>query len=203
MAEPPNATVASSDMPGSATPDGRSRGKPGGDGWAGVGTWIAAALAALGVLLYGSLRIAYEVFYSHLRVEPEDVGLDYQRVLSQSVGGVLLLATVAALGAGLILLASKRWGRQVITWVTLVAIYAALLPIFGVVVLGNRDPEQADRLGVIAIPLAVIATASVAALAWSRLSARRELEWGERLGTPAWSLALASGASSRWRGRSF
>jgi hypothetical protein len=81
-------------------------------GVAGMSTWIAATLALLGVLLYGSLRIAYEAFYSQLRVEPEDVGLDYQRVLSQSVGGVLLLATVAGVAGGLLTrLVAKRRAR--------------------------------------------------------------------------------------------
>jgi hypothetical protein len=78
---------------------------------AGAGGWVAAALAVLGIVLYASLRVAYEVFYAHLRVEPADVGLDYQRVLSESVGGVLLLAVLVLVGMGGIVIQLRSMTR--------------------------------------------------------------------------------------------
>jgi hypothetical protein len=59
------------------------------------------ALGALGLILYGLLRIAYVFFYLRLRTTPEEVGYDYGRILSESIAGavelVILCAAVFAL----------------------------------------------------------------------------------------------------------
>jgi hypothetical protein len=48
-------------------------------------------LGAIGVALYGILRLAYLFFYLQLRTTPEEVGYGYTQVLSQSVVGALEL----------------------------------------------------------------------------------------------------------------
>jgi hypothetical protein len=63
----------------------------------GAGTFL---LSVLGALTFGAQRIAYERFYDHFGVTPEDVGIDASRVLSQTAGGLAIwvLAFVAFLG---------------------------------------------------------------------------------------------------------
>jgi hypothetical protein len=48
-------------------------------------------VTALGLILYGLLRLANSLFYDPLAVKPEEVGLGYAETLSQSAVGVLLV----------------------------------------------------------------------------------------------------------------
>jgi hypothetical protein len=48
-------------------------------------------LTALGLILYGFLRLANSLFYTRLAVKPEEVGLGYAETLSQSAVGVFLV----------------------------------------------------------------------------------------------------------------
>jgi hypothetical protein len=63
-----------------------------------LGTWALgnplSAVTALGLLVYGFLRYVYARFYSPLGVKPEEVGLGYAEILSQSVVGLLLFSAV-------------------------------------------------------------------------------------------------------------
>jgi hypothetical protein len=63
-------------------------------------------VTALGLILYGLLRLANSLFYDPLAVKPEEVGLGYAETLSQSAVGVLvvLLTSFAVFGIFLVLL---------------------------------------------------------------------------------------------------
>jgi hypothetical protein len=56
--------------------------------------WVIAspltALTVAGLVLYGSLRLDYSLFYSRFGLRPEDVGLGYAEILSQSVVGLVI-----------------------------------------------------------------------------------------------------------------
>jgi hypothetical protein len=83
-------------------------------------------LSAVGVLLYGVLRLAYVFFYLQLRVTPQEVGYGYVEILSSQLIGtvelVLLLTATLLLGTltayGVVrgtrrALASPNWTRWV------------------------------------------------------------------------------------------
>jgi hypothetical protein len=57
--------------------------------------WMRAnpgtALTALGFILYGLLRIGYELFYRPFGVAPDEVGFGYGQILSQSATGAVVL----------------------------------------------------------------------------------------------------------------
>jgi hypothetical protein len=63
--------------------------------------WIVqhtlVVLTLTGVVMYGVIRRAYAGFYGHFRVEPDEVGLDYVRTLSQALPAVLVAFTNFAL----------------------------------------------------------------------------------------------------------
>jgi hypothetical protein len=63
-------------------------------------------VTALGLILYGLLRLANSLFYDPLAVKPEEVGLGYSETLSQSaVGGfAVLMTSFAIFGLFLVLL---------------------------------------------------------------------------------------------------
>jgi hypothetical protein len=63
-------------------------------------------VTALGLILYGLLRLANSLFYDPLAVKPEEVGLGYSETLSQSAVGVfaVLLTSLAIFGIFLVLL---------------------------------------------------------------------------------------------------
>jgi hypothetical protein len=59
-----------------------------------VTEWLTAAgqlLAVTSVVAYGVLRLSYERFYEVFGLSPEDVGVTFTRILSQSGVGVLVL----------------------------------------------------------------------------------------------------------------
>ena len=60
----------------------------------GLGTWALqnplSVVTLLGLVLYGFLRLVYDLFYGPLGVKPEEVGLGYAETLSQSLVGILL-----------------------------------------------------------------------------------------------------------------
>ncbi len=60
-------------------------------------------LAALGVLGYGLLRLAYVQFYWHFDALPEDAGLGKTELLSQALVGPVVLLIVAAVASILLL----------------------------------------------------------------------------------------------------
>jgi hypothetical protein len=63
-------------------------------------------VTALGLILYGLLRLANSLFYDPLAVKPEEVGLGYAETLSQSAVGVfiVLLTSLFVLGILFVLL---------------------------------------------------------------------------------------------------
>jgi hypothetical protein len=76
---------------------------------------LPAVLAVGAVLVYGYLSIGYELFYSRLGVDANDVGLSYAGVLARSAGFVVvylvltaLLAVLTALLAGIVLTKHRR-----------------------------------------------------------------------------------------------
>ena len=53
---------------------------------------------------YGVLRLAYSMFYEQLGLRPEDVGLGYAEILSQTLSGLILMGTLfLVMMAGLVL----------------------------------------------------------------------------------------------------
>jgi hypothetical protein len=63
-------------------------------------TDIRTVLAALGLLLYGVLRVTYSRFYGELGLAPDDLGLGYIELLVQSaVGAVGLLIAYTVIAA--------------------------------------------------------------------------------------------------------
>jgi hypothetical protein len=63
-------------------------------------TDVRTALAALGLLLYAVLRVAYSRFYGELGLAPDDLGLGYIELLVQSaVGAVGLLVAYMVIAA--------------------------------------------------------------------------------------------------------
>jgi hypothetical protein len=72
-------------------------------------------VTALGLILYGLLRLANSLFYDPLAVKPEEVGLGYAETLSQSAVGVLvvLLTSFAVFGIFLaLLIVFWAWTRR-------------------------------------------------------------------------------------------
>lgn len=55
------------------------------------------AITVLGVVLYGSFRLDYFLFYGHFNVTPEEVGSTYASTLAQSLLGALLLVLTIGL----------------------------------------------------------------------------------------------------------
>jgi hypothetical protein len=68
--------------------------------WSRLGYWPAVA-ALLGLVLYVPTYIAYEYFYGHLGISPDEVGLNYANVLSRETTWLVssILVVSAALGA--------------------------------------------------------------------------------------------------------
>jgi hypothetical protein len=66
-----------------------------------LATWALgnplSVVTVLGLCLYGFLRYVYARFYSPLGVKPEEVGLGYGEILSQSVMGLLLFSALLIL----------------------------------------------------------------------------------------------------------
>jgi hypothetical protein len=60
--------------------------------WAGANPLIGLTLG--GLFLYGALRLDYSLFYGRFGIKPEDVGLGYGEVLSQSVAGLVVYAVI-------------------------------------------------------------------------------------------------------------
>jgi hypothetical protein len=58
--------------------------------WAGANPLIGLTLG--GLFVYGALRLDYSLFYGRFGIKPEDVGLGYGEVLSQSVAGLVAYA---------------------------------------------------------------------------------------------------------------
>ncbi len=54
------------------------------------------AIGAVGLVLYGILRLAYVFFYLQLRTTPEEVGYGYSQILSESIAGALELTLLCA-----------------------------------------------------------------------------------------------------------
>src|SRR5207249_4181023 len=64
-------------------------------------------LSALGLALYGILRLSYFLFYVRLRTTPEEVGYSYSRILAESlIGELVLVAALSVLGFAVLLLVS-------------------------------------------------------------------------------------------------
>jgi hypothetical protein len=64
--------------------------------------WLSlapAVLTAAGVLIYGALNVAYSLFCGRLGVNAEDVGLGYANTLARSLGFIILIVTLSALGS--------------------------------------------------------------------------------------------------------
>ena len=85
--------------------------------WQDVVGHLPAVLALGGVLVYAYLSIGYELFYSRLGVDANDVGLSYAGVLAHAVGFVVVyLFILTALYAGIVLakvdLARQRGERD-------------------------------------------------------------------------------------------
>jgi hypothetical protein len=83
-----------------------------------LGNWVLgnplSAVTVLGLCLYGFLRYVYARFYSPLGVKPEEVGLGYAEILSQSVMGLLLFSALMFLlllvGTVLVIIGALIWG---------------------------------------------------------------------------------------------
>jgi drug/metabolite transporter (DMT)-like permease len=61
---------------------------------------LAPLLLAAGIVIYGTLGLGYDQFYSRLGIDPAAVGLNYGTVLSHATGfvaGVLIALAIAAL----------------------------------------------------------------------------------------------------------
>jgi len=65
---------------------------------------LIASLTVIGLVTYALLRLAYSAFYDQLSLEPEDVGLGYGVILSQSITGLVFLIVLFAL-VGLVVIA--------------------------------------------------------------------------------------------------
>jgi hypothetical protein len=75
-------------------------------------SYLASLLALVGILIYGMLSISYDAFYRPLGVDPDDIGLNYGKVLGQSTGIVVFLASAAAAFSGILWL-SVRLERSI------------------------------------------------------------------------------------------
>jgi hypothetical protein len=87
-----------------------------------LGAWLPhlAAIAGLvGLIAYVVLRIVYATFYDPLGVRPEEVGLGYLELLSQSAGSVLGLAVWFLLLASVLILAATA---LIPGWLVIVAV---------------------------------------------------------------------------------
>jgi hypothetical protein len=75
--------------------------------------YLGGVLALAGILVYALLRMSYDVFYGSLSVDPEDVGLNYGRVLAQSTGVVIFIAAfIASTIAVTLLVVVSRTGPE-------------------------------------------------------------------------------------------
>jgi hypothetical protein len=99
-------------------------------------------LTALGLILYGILRLANAIFYERLGVKPEEVGLGYAETLSQSAVGVLVILALGfalfgfvILFLGVVVPASLREMRdqspRAPTWFESLLLVALLLTVIG------------------------------------------------------------------------
>jgi len=64
-----------------------------------IRSWIAtnsfvAISSGIGLVFYGVLRLDYSLFYSQLGLRPEDVGLGYSEILTQTLAGLFLTLCV-------------------------------------------------------------------------------------------------------------
>ena len=91
-----------------------------------LGNWALgnplSAVTALGLFLYGFLRYVYARFYSPLGVKPEEVGLGYAEILSQSVTGLLLFSALMFL---LLLIGGVLSVTGALLWVGLIRQFAS------------------------------------------------------------------------------
>jgi hypothetical protein len=77
-------------------------------------------LSAVGLALYGVLRLAYVLFYSQLRATPQEIGYGYAEILSSQLVGTIELVLVVTLvflvvglaGRGLRRLGASVTGRR-------------------------------------------------------------------------------------------
>jgi putative flippase GtrA len=60
----------------------------------------AALLTAIGLAVYGTVRVGLDAFYSILGVTPEEVGLSYITVLSRAVLGLVVPVIISSAAAG-------------------------------------------------------------------------------------------------------
>jgi hypothetical protein len=92
---------------------------------------LPGLIVASGLLLYGYLSLNYYSFYSHLGVDPNDVGLSYTGTLARSSGFVL----VYFLPALTLLVPPTRW-RRGSKWLRRAqwAAWLAAITILGVVI---------------------------------------------------------------------
>ena len=75
--------------------------------------YLGGVLALAGILVYALLRMSYDTFYGSLSVDPEDVGLNYGRVLTQSTGVVIFIASlIASTSAVTLLVIRMRTGPE-------------------------------------------------------------------------------------------
>jgi hypothetical protein len=58
---------------------------------------IVAALSLAGAFVFAAQRVAYERFYDHFGLEPEDVGIDFTHVVQQTAGGVGIAGFLAGI----------------------------------------------------------------------------------------------------------
>ena len=95
---------------------------------------VAAALTILGVLAYAALRLAFEAFYAHFKVSPEDVGYDYATLLTTTLPGLspFVLLTFVAVGA-MAYMARRREDEGYRLSARLAVAYAVILPLYGIV----------------------------------------------------------------------
>jgi hypothetical protein len=61
---------------------------------------VAAALSLIGVLAFAAQHIAYERFYDQFGLAPEDLGLDFTRVVQQTAGGIGIFSALAIVITG-------------------------------------------------------------------------------------------------------
>ncbi len=102
---------------------------------------ILKLLAILAGAIYGALFIGYREYFSELRLQPEDVGVDNTFIAQRSVGFILIAAVIA--GAALLFAAFIRrltdgdpWGRSdtgaIAALVAFIAVAAVITSALGV-----------------------------------------------------------------------
>jgi hypothetical protein len=78
---------------------------------------VVAALSLIGAIAFGAQRIAYERFYDRFGLAPEDVGLDFTRVVQQTAGGVGIVSFAVTVFVATWVLVSRIRGKEIsFTW---------------------------------------------------------------------------------------